>query len=288
MLRRLAPLTILAIGCAHAPWSLEHPEDLAREGFPSPVLAASIDGKPMRFLVDTGAGVHTLARWAAKAAGLRPTRLTSTATDSTGREMAIDRAETVLGVEGRDVPVALIVVDFPPVFERLQIAGLLSPQLLAPPGLAAVLDERAGTLTFDSLAAATGRTGAVPLPGARVCGQGSIKPNRLYAAPVRIGARTVMLELDSGATVTSLKRGSPAAAALEFREQGSTMGVSGERVVTERATAEVAFGGMTRALGLQVVPGQPGGCEGDGLLGQDVLARCILVLRETGLAAGCK
>ncbi len=291
MIRRCIVALGLCVACSHAMpgYRLGYQQDLVRNGFSSPVLEAALGGKPARLLVDTGAGVHTLTRWFANAASLHPTPVSSTARDSVGREVRLQRVETTLAVNGRAAEIALIVVDFPPVFEEHRIAGLLSPQLLAPASAAAVLDLRAGTLRFDSFEAAVRDTGAFELPSAKVCAEGSVKPNRLYAAPVSVGGRTVLIELDSGAAVTTLKSGSLAARALGKGEvQSRTMGVAGQEVVTERATADVAFAGATANIAVQIVPGDPAGCEGDGLLGQDVLAHCVLVLGETRLAAACR
>lgn len=282
---------LLVSACTHSvvAYRLLYPDQLVRDGFSSPVLSATIEGKPVRLLVDTGAGVHTLARWFAATAALQSTPASSTAIDSTGRELPIELVRATLQVDGHDHFISLIVVDFPPVFERHQIAGLVSPQLLAPAGEAAVLDERAGTLQFESFDAAVRRTGAVELPAARVCDQGNLKPNRLYAVPVTIAGDTVMLELDSGANQTTLRTASTVVGALAHREvRGHTMGVAGQAVNIEQGIADVTFGGATTRMAVQIVPGQVGGCEGDGLLAQDVLARCILILGETRLAASCR
>src|ERR1700674_1756067 len=232
--RRIVALAICA-ACSHgsAAYRLGHPADLTREGFPSPVLEATLAGKPARLLVDTGAGVHALARWFAKAASLQSFPLSSTARDSMGREVSIEGVETTLRAGVREERIAAIVVDFPPFFEQHRIAGLLSPQLLAHEFAAAVLDQRAGTLRFDSFESALTATGAAEIRGARVCAEGSVKPNRLYVVPVMVAGRSAMLELDTGAARTTLKSGAVAAAALgDSKVQGRTMGVGGEEVPT--------------------------------------------------------
>src|SRR6185369_8115158 len=112
---------------------------------------------PARFLIDTGASVHTLASWFVKDAGLQADAARGTARGSTGQEAGIRVVrQTDLAIEGgRRLPLAeAIVVDFPPMFEQLRIAGLLSPQLFANDDEAAVLDLRVASLRIEPFQAA--------------------------------------------------------------------------------------------------------------------------------------
>src|SRR5436305_14214353 len=131
--------------------ALQYDDALGREGFPNPLLSIRVGGQRAVFIVDTGAGVHTMARWFAERAGLQVTQTEHTVVGSTGQANRVGRVRrfaAVLG-DGRRLSVPdAIVADFPPLFEQHEIAGLLSPQLLAESGEEAVLDLRGPALTF--------------------------------------------------------------------------------------------------------------------------------------------
>jgi hypothetical protein len=124
---------------------------LAAQGFPSPLVHARINGQDALFIVDTGASVNTLADWLAEAAGIASSESSSTARGSGGDENAIRVARRIAGHWGEGLAFELpeaIAVAFPPIFKSLRLGGLLSPQLLAPVGTAAVLDLKMPTLRF--------------------------------------------------------------------------------------------------------------------------------------------
>src|SRR5579884_1762652 len=132
---------LVAAAAAVVSWQLHYDHALAAIGFPSPLLCGAVRGEDACFIVDTGAGVHTLASWLVTAARIPASDSGSTTTGSTGVQSAVrvTRHEVIRVEGGRDGALdETIVVDFPPVFEQRRIGGLISPQLLAPTGSAAV------------------------------------------------------------------------------------------------------------------------------------------------------
>jgi hypothetical protein len=135
---------------------------------------------------------------------------------------------------------------------------------------------------------ALAHTGASRIREARICSEETTVRNRIYLVPVTIGAEIAMVEIDSGANRTLLRADSKAARSLSGRTAaGNTVGVAGTQVASEVATALVAFAGASIALPVRVVPGNIAVCEGDGLLGQDFLQHCVLVLDDDRVAARC-
>jgi hypothetical protein len=283
-------LGLFFVSCVRAQpsYSLSTPDELKRDGFPSPVLDATLGGLPARLLVDTGASAHVVTRQFAASGGLKTQKTGLTARDSTGQEIPAETLHADLRAAGTRLPIELAVLDFPRIFQEHAIAGLISPQLLAPAGEAAILDQRRGTLRFAPFEQALRETGARELPGARVC-RPEGTAHRLYVVPVQVAGTAAVLELDTGATVSTLVTSSAAGAALlpRARAEGSTTGVAGRPATTARVSAELTFAGLRTAISAQLITSPERGCEGDGLLGQDVLTACVLVLGESRLAAVC-
>jgi len=117
-----------------------------------------------------------------------------------------------------------IVIDFPPIFEELRIAGLLSPQSFAPENLAAILDLRAPSLTIEPFQKAIDRLHIAPMPEGRVC------ERNFYAIPIFAAGGRGFALLDTGATGTVIAPESQIAKALESRsiEGKHTQGVGGK------------------------------------------------------------
>src|SRR5882724_13302420 len=62
---------------------LKYDSALAAAGFPSPVISVSVQGHAAWLLVDTGAGVYTLAQWFAAAVGIASHEAKGTAQGTT-------------------------------------------------------------------------------------------------------------------------------------------------------------------------------------------------------------
>src|SRR4051812_33623580 len=80
------------------PIALHYDAALAAIGFPSPLLRLAIGGRTAWFIVDTGAGVHTIASWLVAAARLETWDSGAAVTGSTGTEQ---RVRTIHDLHGR-------------------------------------------------------------------------------------------------------------------------------------------------------------------------------------------
>ncbi len=268
---------------------------LSLAGFPNPLVRATIAGRQALFIVDTGAGVHVLAAWFAKAAGLALRDSSTTLQGSTGEKSHTQTATNVEGVFEDGTPLKIdeaAVVDLPPIFQEKQLAGLLSPQMLARPGEAAVLDLREPALNFDSTDEALAQLPpeAGQVPGGHVC----VNPksqfrNRLYGVQSLIEGVTGVLLLDTGATRTLVAPQSTFALKLSDRSVvvGRIEGVGGAATNGRRVMdVNLNLAGMNMKLDLSI-GGAPGDCGTDGLLGMDVLKKCVIVLGDSKLGLYC-
>jgi hypothetical protein len=86
----------------------------------SPLVEGRLAGVPARFVLDTGAGTHTLASWLAKKAGLKRQRTELKLRDAAGRSVDLSLVHGVkVAIDGlgaftlRDA----VVAEFPPFFD---------------------------------------------------------------------------------------------------------------------------------------------------------------------------
>jgi hypothetical protein len=276
--------------------ALRYDETLAAIGFPNPLLRVTINGRRVWFIVDTGAGVHTIASWLVDAARI-PTRASKgSVTGSTGAEQRV-RAIGALRArldDGRALSIPEgIVVDLPAVFKEHEIGGLLSPQLLTTRD-AVVLDLTVPAMTFEPFPTAIARVrreGDEVAADARVCHNAdSAFRNRLYAAPAIAAGIPGTLLVDTGATRTIAAPESRIGRQIGAQSIDGmrTQGVGGN-VTSSRRIPHVTImaGGMTTAIDLTLGT-VAGTCSPDGLLGMDLLRRCVLVLGESAFAWSCK
>jgi hypothetical protein len=256
-------------------------------GFSSPLLRGTIHGQTVWFIIDTGASVHTLASWFVTAARIVTHATNATTTGSTGSKSAVRVVyRESIHVDGRQDDLAVreaIVVDLPPIFQQQRIGGLLSPQLLAPVNMAAILDLRAPRLSFGASAAAS--------TGTRVCrNRDSPFANRLYAAPISTGNLEGTMLIDTGATSSIALPSSPIAVALSGRASvtGHTQGVGGTATITRKVPGvALKFGGGEGTVSF-TIGGAPSSCGTDGLLGMDALRGCRMVLGQSTFAWSCR
>src|SRR3954469_13300256 len=304
--RLLSALAVLSVTCAGChlrrpaaaiagpttPIALRYDPTLAAAGFPSPLLRVTIGGRRVWFIIDTGAGVHTIASWLVNAAGLTTRQSKAVVTGSTGAEQPVRSIAPVRGRldDGRTLSIGEgIVVEFPPLFQEHEIGGLLSPQLLAG-GDAVVLDLIAPSMTIAPPAVAIARVGGADA-SARVCHNAESQfRNRLYAVQVTAAGTPASLLVDSGATRTVAADRSLVASQLASQAvSGSqTQGVGGAVTRTRQIpgiTLSVAGANTTVDLTLGAVAGT---CGQDGLLGMDALKHCVLVLGESAFGWSCK
>jgi hypothetical protein len=296
MIRACALGVMLASSFARAgSIPLHYDSTLEARGFPSPIVRVELRGQPpARFLIDTGASIHTLAAWYVKAAGIQAAASAGSARGSTGQESAIRVARQVDLALDNGHPLALaeaVVVDFPPMFEELRIAGLLSPQLFAPPGQAAVLDLRVPYLDIQPVQQAIDRLGIAPLPEARVCSDAESEfANRAYSIHVFALDREASVILDSGATGTVIAADSAMAQALASRsvEGKHTQGLGGVPEANRQVPGvEIRRAGVPVTVDLSLGKSPGPDCGPDGLLGMDALRDCLLLLGESAPGMAC-
>lgn len=289
-------LLVAAPGGAQERIALHYDTALAKADLPGPAARLTINGRTAWFLFDTGAGVHVLASWFVKAAGLE-------AGDVPGGVHGIDSTGKAVALRGlRDLRATLddrgvmrlglaTVADFPPEFERSEVGGALSPQLLAGPGRAAALDLRVPELRLEPFRDAVRRLGArvVSQNRAQFCGSmDDPVPNLVFAIQVKARRRDGVLLLDSGATATKVLAQSALLRDLRLRRGGETLGIAGQgQAFSVAPRLRIKFAGYRATVDARVVdlPGRP--CNSDGLLGLDALRRCALVVGPQELAIRC-
>lgn len=266
-------------------------------GMGSPGLAAELtfNDRPASFIIDTGAGAHTLARWFVDAAGIPIAEDLADglrARDATGKLVEMDVVQGQIGRSPDGAEVSLgraIVVDFPPMFEDAEIGGLLNPQLLAGADGASVLDLRVPELRLEPFDEAVQRLDAQVLDGGqvRVCGATDVAvPNLLFGVRVS-NEEEGWLQLDTGAGVTSIARGSGLIRGAELAEGGETTGLAGKPEIYQLARQiELSFAGHRVMIDADVADSGHA-CGADGLLGLDAVGRCAFVLGEASLAIAC-
>jgi Aspartyl protease len=268
---------------------------LAAKGFPSPLVKARIAGHEALFIVDSGASVNVLADWYAKVAKIPTTTATGKATGSGGQTNKVRISHRLQGRWSNGQRFNLkeaIIVAFPSIFETLHLAGLVSPQLLAPEGTAAVLDLKIPSLEFRPFARAMSDlhlSRAIKVPQQVCRNPDSQFLNRLYLAPVTAAGVTDLLQIDTGATKTIVSADSKIAQAIETnselgpRSEGLGGEVNGQRMVRN---VQLLRGGKTVALNPSI-GAVSASCDAKGLLGMDALRSCLLVLGDSEMAFSC-
>jgi hypothetical protein len=269
---------------------------LAAQGFPNPLVKARMAGHEAVFIIDTGASTSVLADWYAEVAGISTARTESRAEDAAGKTAPARLVHRLQGrwSDGRRFSInEAIVVAFPPYFESLRLGGLLSPQLLAPPGMAAVLDLRVPSLRFVPFARAQSdlqrSKGPVRLELTEPCRNADSKlVNRVYLTPVTSVGVTQPMLIDTGATGTTLADKSQIVQAIgSGSEPGPrSEGVGGE--VKGRRVREVQlFRGGRIVILNPAIAEVSGRCGAQGVLGMDALRSCFLILGAKQTAFSC-
>lgn len=269
---------------------------LAAQGFPNPLVKARIAGHEAIFIVDSGASVNVFADWYVDVAGIPAVKSDSAAVDNSGKtapEQLVHRLQGRWSDGQRFSLNEAIVIAFPPLFKSLHLGGLVSPQLLAPPRMAALLDLRVPSLRFVSFARAQAdlRQSKAPVQFdlTQPCRNADSKlVNRVYVAPATTAGVTDLMLVDTGATGTIFSGRSKIVQAIG---SGSELGPRSEGVGGE------ASGRMLRNVQLlrggRIVTLNPsigeisGRCGVQGILGMDALHSCSLVLGEKEMAFSC-
>jgi Aspartyl protease len=270
---------------------------LAVQGFPSPLLKARIAGHEAIFIVDSGASANVFADWYVEVAGIPAVRSDSAAVDNAGKaasEQLVHRLQGRWSDGQRFGLNEAIVVAFPPLFKSLHFGGLVSPQLLAPPGMAAVLDLRVPSLRFVPFARARSdlqrsKAPTVQLDLTQPCRDADSKlMNRTYVAPAMAAGVTDLMLVDTGATGTTFSDRSRIAQAIG---SGSAPGPRSEGVGGEAGGRIVRNVQLRRGGGIVTLNPSVGEvserCGVHGILGMDALRSCLLILGEKEMAFSC-
>jgi hypothetical protein len=272
---------------------------LAAQGFPSPLIKAEIGGHEALFIIDSGSSVNVLADWYAEEAEIPIRESSSTVKGSGGMETGTRSAFQLQGrwSDGRQFALKeALVVAFPQLFKSLHLGGLLSPQLLAPAGTAAVVDLRIPTLRFASFARALSelqrsKSSSGPHALSRVCENADSKfVNRQYLTPVTAAGVTDLMLVDTGATKTIFSDDAKIAHAIESASEPGpfSQGVGGE-VNARRIVHGVQLLRGGRAIELNPSIGEVSAyCGAKGILGMDALRHCLLILGDKKMALDCE
>jgi hypothetical protein len=266
--------------------SLRFDPKLEAIGFHSPIVEGSIAGQSALFLIDTGASVHTFAKWFAEAARLdvqSSDSMVSGSTNKTSRVEVVSDIDLRLATGGESLHLQeAAVVDLPPIFLRNHIGGLLSPQLLAPEGRSTLIDLHSPKIRFKVDADG-------PQDGHVCVNEHSRFKNRLYAIDVLVANNRANMLVDSGATSTLLSNKSQAGKSLfgRAKEVGHMEGVGGAPSPRQSiGDVAIKIGKTSVSASLSLAEISPG-CGADGILGMDVLRSCVIQLYSRGMNLNC-
>jgi Aspartyl protease len=264
------------------------------------LVKARIAGHEAIFIIDSGASANVLADWYVEVAGISSARTDSTVEGSGGKVAPEQLAHRVQGNWSDGQRFSLneaVVIAFPPYFKALHLGGLVSPQLLAPAGMAAVLDLGIPSLHFAPFARALSdlrrsKAPMAPLDLTRPCRNASSKlVNRVYVAPVTAAGVTDLMLVDTGATGTIFSDKSGIAHAIESGSEpdpGPPPEGVGGKVNVRRIVRDLQLlrGGRTVALNPSI--GEVSApCDTKGKLGMDALRSCLLILGDKKMAMSC-
>lgn len=263
---------------------------LANHPFPLPILRGTVQGLATSVLVDTGANAHVIAGWLARRAGLTLKRVGDVSSDHAGRAVEtyrVDGARIVLEGWGPLPLGTLLVADVPEAVERMGIGVFLSPQHLADEGHVVVLDLERGALHERTREEAerdvAGRGLPIATHGVRPCiDEVSAIHGLAFILPTLIEGFSAQMLLDTGGLHTDLLASSRLGRGLEARTAPSherLYSASGKIKKSTVPGAHVRLGDVAVYEDLDVIEGaEDPECPRDGVVGMDILRRCVLVL----------
>jgi hypothetical protein len=245
----------------------------------TPVVHARIDHRDVTLVVDTGGKTHIVARSFAEKTGATIDYLGVAASDPQ-RGGVVSNMAIELAADWRFTPPKMVTADLP-MLDRLAAIGLLVPQLLADRDHVIVVDvpgRRMFVLARKDAAAltvadATHGPLTEPVPACDATG-GEVVPGITFLIPATVGGVAAKLEIDTGAGRSHLYRDSPVVGPLE--PTATTL------------IAEVRIGSLTMRGDFELrEQGETPRCSADGLLGEDVLSRCVLILDQERAVVRC-
>jgi hypothetical protein len=269
---------------------------------PVPLVRGRLADRPVWFMIDTGAGSHLVADWAAKEVGLALRSADVSAVGQGGVPVqglkVADMDRLSLDGWGPLQGETALVAKLPALFAQAQIAALVNPQLLArSAGTIVELDFIAGRMSeLAATVPADVRPGKrLTLRPGRVCSDQSTPiPNLVHLVHAVVGGQELLLTLDTGGTTTTVYVGTDAGRALlaagaaqpEDRPGLSVGGAFSSRTLPG---VPLVVGELQQNMDLSVDEGHaPAGCPSSGILCMDVLSRCVLTLSATAVSGICE
>lgn len=263
-----------------------------------PHVRGVLAGREVLFLLDTGASSHVLSTSAAQKAGLAITESAASGSDHSGAAVKVKQvAAPPITIEGIGAVAAdgVLVVDLPPFFDGLGIAGILSPQLLARDDEDVVLDFPTRKLTLEPrgttvlpkehssvLGRAVSACGQPPKDGVR---------SRVFILGGEVDGQSGRLELDTGASASDVFASSPVGAGLVAKSSGDGVMVGAAGAFETKLVDDVRLhvGDVEHTVRLALIPGasKSTSCPYDGVLGMDVIQSCVLVFRGEKMDGWC-
>lgn len=253
--------------------------------FPFPFVEIKVGAETTRFLVDSGATVHSIDSAIVKNAQLvAPVKLTAMTLEGWGAMP--------------DQPVA--VVELPSTIRAHGIGGVLSPQLLAKsvgPGQAFAFDLVRGQLRVQPRSAAWASVeelGTALSGGQKLCNADAsgIFPAQLLTVAANVDGEATTLAVDTGASRTYLMEGSRSGAKAATRPligRSAAQSALVELPVALHGGVPITIGAWSNPTEVGLTPGEKDAhCGHEGHLGMDVLQRCAIAFASDEAVLGCR
>ena len=221
--------------------------DLAAQGFPSPLLRATVNGHVVWFLMDTGASVHTLATWFVTSAHIATRESKMTLVGSTGATTHAKEAG----------PFQFLTRDGSPFSVEVAKLGMTA-------------------------AAATTGTHVCPTEDPSANGRTYGVPATIAGIPADMTADTGATSTTVASTRIARALASRAVANGEIQGVGG----DAQKAKTV-AGVTVVRAGVARKADVLLSGSSGGNCGVDGLLGMDALRGCTMVLAEKTMGISC-
>lgn len=269
---------------------LAYDANLSKEGFPSPILKATVGSKATGyFLIDTGASSNVLASWYAKDLP-KDKKSEMDVPDSTGHMVKITLVKSDLKIDSKILKgQTFLVTELPPDFEKNKIAGIISPKALSS---VIVLDLKTPQLSVGDSVKGMQKAYKVELIPRKQQTTCVAPTSSLYAIDVTVGQHATKLLVDSGSATTKIFLRSKIGQLLKPTAQKTgkqASGISGNKVdLLELPSGPIRFADYqtTSSILLQDADGK--GCPSDGLLGMDLLRHCILIMAKDDIGISCQ
>jgi|GEM_PF-2675156 len=267
------------------------------KGFPSPIVEVCINGQWGRFLLDTGAPYHVIARHFAELSAVKVETTEGNVTDSTGSTAKASFSQIPLGVraeDGREVTFRqqrIIVVELPVSFKESGISGILSPQQLIKHGDQMLLNLSQPRMTIhpsSNLLRANQVQKWTNLEVLKIgTGEGA---GILFATKAFISNYEANLIIDSGAATLEIDSASVIASKLQTFAQTKlqpTEGINGKK-----SESFLVPGVRTSVLGKTIettalIHATGANKRTDGALGMHELKNCLFLITADGARGKC-